>query len=58
MGRGELRLDLRVPALGLDRRRVGVAAGSNLKMFREWFRIDIHSVVVDASDEDIEGVEL
>jgi hypothetical protein len=29
-----------------------------LQMFREWFRIDIHSVVVDASDEDIDGVEL
>jgi hypothetical protein len=29
-----------------------------LTMFREWFRIDIHSVVVDASDEDIDGVEL
>ena len=30
----------------------------SLKMFKEWFRIDIHSVVIDASDEDIDGVEL
>ena len=30
----------------------------DLKMFREWFRVDIHSVVVDAGDEDIEGEEL
>ena len=29
-----------------------------LKMFREWFRIDIHSVVVDIGDDDIEGEEL
>ena len=29
-----------------------------LKMFKDWFRIDIHSIVVDASDEDIDGVEL
>jgi len=30
----------------------------DLKMFREWFRIDVHSVVVDAGDDDIEGEEL
>jgi hypothetical protein len=30
----------------------------NLKMFREWFRIDLHSVVVDIGDDDIEGEEL
>jgi hypothetical protein len=30
----------------------------NLKMFREWFRIDIHSAVVDEGDDDIEGEEL
>jgi hypothetical protein len=30
----------------------------DLKTFREWFRIDIHSVVVDASDDDLEGEEL
>jgi hypothetical protein len=30
----------------------------NLRMFREWFRIDIHSVVIDAGDDDIEGEEL
>ena len=27
----------------------------DLKTFREWFRIDIHSVVVDVADDDIEG---
>jgi hypothetical protein len=30
----------------------------DLKMFREWFRVDIHSVVVDVADDDIEGEEL
>jgi hypothetical protein len=30
----------------------------DLKLFREWFRIDIHSAVVDAGDDDIEGEEL
>ena len=30
----------------------------DLKAFREWFRIDIHSVVVDVGDDDIEGEEL
>jgi len=30
----------------------------DLKKFREWFRVDIHSVVVDAGDDDIEGEEL
>jgi hypothetical protein len=29
-----------------------------LKMFREWFRVESHNTVVDASDEDIEGEEL
>ena len=29
-----------------------------LKTFREWFRIDIHSIVVDVADDDIEGEEL
>lgn len=33
-------------------------ADRSLKTFREWFRVEIHSVVVDASDEDIDGVEL
>ena len=28
------------------------------KTFKEWFRIDVHSVVVDAGDDDIEGEEL
>jgi len=30
----------------------------DLKTFREWFRVDIHNVVVDAADTDIEGEEL
>lgn len=30
----------------------------DLKAFRTWFRIDIHSVVVDIADDDIEGEEL
>src|SRR5262245_17039417 len=30
----------------------------DLKTFREWFRIDIHSVVVDVAEDDIEGEEL
>ena len=29
----------------------------NLRMFREWFRLDIHNVVVDVADDDIEGEE-
>ena len=30
----------------------------DLKTFRAWFRIDVHSVVVDVADDDIEGEEL
>ncbi len=30
----------------------------DLQTFREWFRIDIHSVVDDVADDDIEGEEL
>ena len=30
----------------------------DLKTFREWFRVDIHSVVVDVADDDIEGEEI
>jgi hypothetical protein len=30
----------------------------DLKTFREWFRVDVHSVVIDAGDDDIEGEEL
>ena len=30
----------------------------DLKTFREWFRVDIHSVVVDVGEDDIEGEEL
>lgn len=33
-------------------------AERDLKMFRAWFRIDLHSVVVDIGDDDIEGEEL
>ena len=33
-------------------------ATRDLKTFRDWFRIDVHNVVVDAADDDIEGVEL
>jgi hypothetical protein len=29
-----------------------------LQMFREWFRVDIHSTVVDIGDDEIEGEEL
>ena len=30
----------------------------DIKAFREWFRIDIHSVVVDVGADDIEGEDL
>jgi hypothetical protein len=30
----------------------------SLAAFRSWFRVEVHSVVVDASDEDLEGDEL
>ena len=33
-------------------------ATRDLKTFKEWFRIDIHSVVVDVGDDEIEGEEL
>src|SRR5437764_7209672 len=33
-------------------------ATRDLKTFREWFSIDIHSVVVDVSDDEIDGEEL
>ncbi len=33
-------------------------ADRGLKTFREWFRVDVHSVVVDAGEDDIEGEEL
>lgn len=33
-------------------------ATRDLKTFREWFRVDIHSVVVDVGDDDIDGEEL
>ncbi len=33
-------------------------ARRDLQAFREWFRVDILSVVVDVADTDIEGEEL
>ena len=30
----------------------------DLKTFRQWFRIDLHSTVVDIGDDDVEGEEL
>ena len=30
----------------------------DLETFRHWFRIDIHSIVVDMGDDEIEGEEL
>lgn len=30
----------------------------DLAMFRKWFTIDLHNVVVDVADDDIEGEEL
>ena len=33
-------------------------ATRDLKTFREWFRLDVHSVVVDVADDDIDGVDL
>jgi len=32
--------------------------GRDLSLFRSWFRVDIHSVVVDVADDEIEGEEL
>src|SRR3954471_2043123 len=33
-------------------------AGRDLAMFRAWFRVDIHNVVVDVGENEIEGEEL
>ena len=33
-------------------------ATRDLRTFKEWFGVDIHSVVVDVGDDDIEGEEL
>lgn len=30
----------------------------SLQMFKEWFTIELHNVVVDVADDDIEGEEL
>jgi hypothetical protein len=32
--------------------------GRDLKRFREWFRVDIHTTVVDEADDEIEAEEL
>ena len=42
----------------MDGERGELAATRDLRTFREWFRIDIHSVVVDVAEDDIEGEEL
>jgi len=33
-------------------------ATRDLNAFREWFRVDIHNVVIDVADSDLEGEEL
>jgi len=33
-------------------------AKRDLRTFRDWFRVDIHSVVVDVAEDEIEGEEL
>jgi hypothetical protein len=33
-------------------------ATRDLKTFREWFTVEVHSVVIDAGEDDIEGEEL
>ena len=33
-------------------------AARDLKMFRAWFRVDIHNVVIDIGDDDIKGEDL
>jgi len=33
-------------------------ADRDLRLFKHWFRIDIHSVVIDIGDDDIEGEEI
>jgi len=33
-------------------------ASRDLATFRKWFRVDVHNVVIDAADDDIEGEEL
>ena len=30
----------------------------DIKTFREWFRVDIHSTVIDEGEDEIEGEEL
>jgi hypothetical protein len=33
-------------------------AERDLRMFRDWFRVDIHNIVVDVAEGDVEGEEL
>ena len=33
-------------------------AARDLAAFRRWFRVDIHNIVVDVGDDDIEGEEM
>jgi hypothetical protein len=33
-------------------------ADRDLKMFRRWFRVDVHTTVVDVADNDIEGEDI
>ena len=33
-------------------------AARDIRAFRAWFRVDVHSVVVDVGEDDIEGEEL
>ena len=30
----------------------------DLQTFRDWFRVEVHSVVIDVPDDDIDGVDL
>jgi hypothetical protein len=33
-------------------------ARRDLQTFRDWFRVEVHSVVIDVPDEDLDGVDL
>jgi hypothetical protein len=32
--------------------------GRDIRLFREWFRVDIHATVIDEGEDEIEGEEL
>jgi hypothetical protein len=36
----------------------GVEEEDLLKTFREWFRVDLHGVVVDVADDEIDGEDI